>query len=393
MAAKECISCKAENPSSANYCRSCGCAFPVDSLPGNLPKCRIENFSVRRKTAGKFIVEWNAVNADKVTLNGIDVTGRNLYEITVSGYQTIVLRADNAHSFDVKESSAVYATKTVYKERIVEQKVAAATNVAAIILLCVFILVSIITLRYAYRLENPGYSGPKYLSNMLGYQPYLLVNGANSCLTVQVPPRGGYVVYNVNTNAFDYEVRNLPSWAKVVAQDRGSFTVSYEDNSNSSERTAAFVVIAEGMNVAIALNQEPLKATGKFNNMRVEHNVFKDGFKGMKIFLDFSVQDMKGVKGNCSVYFYYENGGKAIKDTNGRYHTTDGYAAVSRSITPDSYDALYEDFEIFMPYSELEVGSGKHNLKLYCLIWENPTTSAARSIATSSTYFFTLTKD
>lgn len=86
-----------------------------------------------------------------------------------------------------------------------------------------------------------------------------------------------------------------------------------------------------------------------------------------------------------------ENGNR-VKDTNGSYATSDNQAATHKTIKPNYDSSSYTDVEIFMPYNELEVGTGKHNLKFYCKIWEYSTSSAI-SVAESQYYSFTLTNN
>lgn len=440
--------------------------------------CHIENFAVKKQSNGKFLVEWDAINADKVTINGRDVTGENRFIVTVKGNQTILLRADNATSFDVKEVNVVYDSQIIYKDKVVERTVTSATNVVTIILLIVFIIVSAFSLYYAYQLEDRNYSGERVLSNIFGHKSYLLINGSNESRTVKVPSQGGLLIYDVKTNASEYEVLDLPnwctleksgsrfivkatknrqsdraaniriktmndevvmrmeqavykpqrllvndkkvvdsnlsassgqityqvntdadsyeitslsSWFKVIAQGSESFTISYEENPKRTERTDWFKVKAEGMEVKINLIQAAQKITGQITDVTVEHNVFKDGVKGMKILIDFTVQNMKGIDGSCAVYFYYENGNR-VKDSNGSYATSDNQAATHKTIKPSYDNSSYTDVELFMPYNELEVGTGKHSLKFYCKIWEYSTSSAI-SVAESQYYFFTLTNN
>ncbi len=441
--------------------------------------CHIENFSIKKQFNGKFLVEWNAVNADKVILNGRDVTGKNKFIATVKGSQTISLRAENATSYDEKEANVVYDSQTVYMDKIVEKKVVSATNVTAIIFLIIFIVISAFSLYYAYQLEDLNYNGHRYLSDVFGYKPYLMVNGSNADRTVKVPAQGvslmydietntseyevldlpnwctleksgshfiikatknrqsdrtaniriktksdevtirleqsvyrpqrllvndkkvvdsnlsaasGQITYNVNTDADRYEVTSLSSWLKVIAQGTESFTISYEENPKRTERTDWFKVKAEGMEVKINLTQAAQKITGEIKDITVEYNVFKDGVKGMKILVDFSVQNMKGIDGSCAAYFYYENGNR-VMDKNQKFKTADGHAATHTTIKPGYHPkTVYTDLEIFMPYNELEVGSGKHNLKFYCILWEN-SSSSVNSIAQSQYYSFTLTNN
>lgn len=387
MATKECSSCKTSNPIHANFCRKCGHRFSEHTKPGKSHMCHIENFTIKKQSSGKFLVEWVAVNADKVILNGRDVTGTNKLLATVKGSQTISLRAENATSWDEKEVNVVYDSQTIYKDKIIEKKVVSATNVTAVIFLFIFIAISALSLYYAYQLEDRNYNGQRYLSDVFGYKPYLLVNGSNLDRTIATPSQGASLIYDIETNAFEYEVLDLPNWC-TLKKDGSHLIVKVTEN-REGDRNDWFTVKAGEMEVKINLTQAAKKITGKINDITVEHNVFKDGKKGMKIFVDFSVQNMKGFTGSCAVYFYYENGDR-VKDTNGSYTTSDNHAATHKTIKPSNDNSSYTDLEIFMPYSELEVGTGKHDLKFYCQIWENSSQSS-KSVAKSQYHSFTLT--
>lgn len=476
MSNKECSSCKTANPASASFCRKCGQRFPEHTKPGKSQMCHIENFSIKKQTNGKFIVEWNAVNADKVTINGRDVTGKDKFIATIKGCETIILRAENETSFDVKEANVVYDSQTIYKDKIVEKKVTSGTNVFAIVFLVLFFLLSALLIHYAYQLEDRNYSGDRYLSNIFGYKPYLLVNGSNEGRKVNVPAQGASLIYDVKTNASEYEVLDLPSWCtlekngshfiikvaknrqgdrsvyirvktcndevvmsleqaqykpqrlvvndnkvldskissasgqityqvstdadgyevisspswlNVVAIGSESFTISYEENLEHKERVGWFMVKAEGMEVKINLTQAQ-KSTAQIETVTVEHDVYENDVKGMKIHLKFSVQNMKGFKGRCIAYMYYEDG-TPLKDTNGSYRTTDGQCAFGKDFTPTSDRSTFNDFVIFVPLKELEADKGKHNMKFSCTIWDKSSDSST-SIAHSDYYSFILTK-
>lgn len=402
MTTKECSSCKTSNPISASFCRKCGHRFPEHTKPGKSQMCHIENFSIKKQSNGKFLVEWVAVNADKVILNGRDVTGKNKFIATVKGSQTISLRAENATSYDEKEANVVYDSQTIYKDKIVEKKVTSGTNVFAIVFLVLFFLLSALLIHYAYQLENRNYSGDRYLSNIFGYKPYLLVNGSNEGRKVNVPAQGASLMYDVKTNASEYEVLDLPNWCTL--EKNGSHFIIKATKNRQSDRTANIRIKTESDEVTMRLEQSSYrpqrllvndkaakKITGEIKDITVESDVFKDGVKGMKILVDFSVQNMKGIDGACSVYFYYENGNR-VKDNNGSYATSDNQAATGKTIKPDNDNSSYTDVELFMPYNELEVGTGKHSLKFYCKIWEYSTSSAV-CVTQSQYYSFTLTNN
>lgn len=257
MTTKECSSCKTSNPVSANFCRKCGHRFPEHTKPGKSQMCHIENFSIKKQSNGKFLVEWNAINADKVILNGRDVIGKNKFIATVNGSQTISLRAENAISYDEKEANVVYDSQTVYKYKIVEKKVVSATNVTAIIFLILFMAISAYSLYYAYQLEDRNYNGDRYLSDVFGYKPYLMVNGSNADRTVEVPAQGTALMYDINTNASEYDVLDLPNWC-TLEKDSSSFIIQASKN-RLKERKADVKIRTAKDSMIIHLKQNVYK--------------------------------------------------------------------------------------------------------------------------------------
>lgn len=113
-------------------------------------------------------------------------------------------------------------------------------------------------------------------------------------------------------------------------------------------------------NSAKSLNNEP---SATFQKIRVEHNLIVQGKKGMKIFVDFKVYDMKGMDGFLAIYFQKLDG-TPLKDRNGKYRTTNGNVATYEEISPGYQSTVYEDFDLFMPYEELDLPSGNHEIKM-----------------------------
>ena len=144
------------------------------------------------------------------------------------------------------------------------------------------------------------------------------------------------------------------------------------------------------MEVKINLTQAAQKSTAQIETVTVEHDVYENDVKGMKIHLKFSVQNMKGFKGRCVAYMYYEDG-TPLKDTNGSYRTTDGQCSFGKDFTPPYDRSTFNDFVIFVPLKELEADKGEHNMKFSCTIWDKSSDSST-SIAHSDYYSFTLTK-
>ena len=117
----------------------------------------------------------------------------------------------------------------------------------------------------------------------------------------------------------------------------------------------------------------------------IEHNVFdSNGIKGMRIHVKFTVRGMLNKQGDCILYFYDENG-DALKDKNERYWTSNGSVCASKFFKPSYENSVYEDFKIFMPYSELHL---KATTSCYfrVIIW-----SGSEELARSGKYSFRYT--
>lgn len=84
---KKCSKCNTENPLHAKYCRRCGKRF--DEEP------EIADFRLNAVCRVGDVVDfsWNVVNADKVTLNGMVVTGTTHVPVTIKGDEDFKLVA------------------------------------------------------------------------------------------------------------------------------------------------------------------------------------------------------------------------------------------------------------------------------------------------------------
>ncbi len=100
-----------------------------------------------------------------------------------------------------------------------------------------------------------------------------------------------------------------------------------------------------------------------FEDMWVDYDVTEDGVKGMRIHLKFSADNMKDVDAYAAVYFEKKNG-DAVQGISSKYRSKNGQLAVYKSIKPAYDDAVYKDLQLFMPYSQVEVGSGKVDMKM-----------------------------
>lgn len=113
--------------------------------------------------------------------------------------------------------------------------------------------------------------------------------------------------------------------------------------------------------------------TATFDRMWVEYDVTEAGQFGMRIHMKFSVAKMKGIKGYMAFFFERENGTR-LKSYDNKFQSKGNDVAVYKDVTPGYDPAVYSDYSAFIPYSELHLTKGEHNLKIDAdLIYENGT--------------------
>jgi serine/threonine-protein kinase len=112
----------------------------------------------------------------------------------------------------------------------------------------------------------------------------------------------------------------------------------------------------------ITTTTDPQTVGGNFVNVRLEHNIQRDGRNGMLIHAHFTVQGAR--QDNCQItaYFHYANG-EVLKDFDQDYKTDDGQVSVWEDFAPQYDSTEFEDFTLFMPYDELHMAAGNHELK------------------------------
>lgn len=105
------------------------------------------------------------------------------------------------------------------------------------------------------------------------------------------------------------------------------------------------------------------KMSASLTRMWIEYNVTEGGEKGMMIHVNYKVNGMKGVPSYLALYFAKENGDKLYSDKVG-FKSADGQLALYKEMDPAYDPAVYEDSTLFMPYDEIDLGSGKYDLTI-----------------------------
>lgn len=164
---------------------------------------------------------------------------------------------------------------------------------------------------------------------------------------------------------------DLNSWGHTSI-DGNTINVWLDDNKSSSSKEDWFEITCGDQTKRINVYQEGYEPSQKatIKEIWVDHGAYDEyNQKGMRIHLKFETEDLKGVEGQVIAYFFYDDETK-IKDTNNRYSTPDGQVSVAKPFTPSYDNSTYNDFKLFMPYSELHLNSS-YSCYFSIIIWTN----------------------
>jgi hypothetical protein len=107
------------------------------------------------------------------------------------------------------------------------------------------------------------------------------------------------------------------------------------------------------------------KPSASFKDLWIDYDVTVGGKKGMRIHVKFTAYGMKGLDSYLAIYFQDENG-TALKDKGGdsSYASSTDTVAVYRDLKPGYDPAEYADYDVFMPYEELDLPDGDWDLTM-----------------------------
>lgn len=230
---------------------------------------------------------------------------------------------------------------------------------------------------YTYEIFYNGKSIYKKIFTLYkkpGETGYLTVNN-KTAVSSSFSSSGGSEIFTVRTDGNSYEVNLLPSWCTVTSKSSNSFTIRCDANSSVSSRSDWFQVKSGAKTVRIDVTQRGNVNTinASFENVWVEHNIVQYiGFmavKGMKIHAKFNVNNMLNKQGLIQAYFTFQNG-NMLNDYNGQYRAPNGQVSVWGNFTPNYVNCIFNDYVLFMPYTELHCGSGTSYLKFHSKIFQ-----------------------
>ncbi len=122
------------------------------------------------------------------------------------------------------------------------------------------------------------------------------------------------------------------------------------------------MVEAKGPDQSFPFRPDP---RARFDTLWVTYDITQDGIRGMMIHVKFTVYELKDVDAYVAVYFEYDDDrGGRVRDKNKLYMSSGGDVAAYKLIKPGYPETDFNDLQIFMPYEELDLKSGKYDLMM-----------------------------
>lgn len=149
-----------------------------------------------------------------------------------------------------------------------------------------------------------------------------------------------------------------------------------EEEARDAERKRIEALRAEEERQRIQRKKEAmmkLEQSAEIEAVWLEFDIVKDDEKGLNIHVKFNIYNMLGLVGQVAAYFYtkpsFFRSAKPLEDKNNFYHTQDGHVACYSSFIPSYQNSTYNDYVLYMPYSELHQTKGTHNLMFHIEIF------------------------
>ena len=186
----------------------------------------------------------------------------------------------------------------------------------------------------------------------------------------------GALVYKI----FDWSFFDNKEKQELVVKDK-----------NSSLKESIINRANEKVNEKVN-NTGRVSATVK--NIYVDHNIEKNGVKGMQIAVEFESRNLKDEALYCMVRFYNDDGSPLVQQSNNKkYRSVNGNVIVGEATSP-TYDDCKTRTTLFIPYDELPVKTkGRTDLILDASILHYTTNTDYEVLDRSKTYSFYITND
>lgn len=186
---------------------------------------------------------------------------------------------------------------------------------------------------------------------------FLAVGGVLALILLLFMGVAAIVVYNViNKEKAQNSPTPMPVSSSSPAKDSPTPTSSTTPKASPSSTRKSTLSTDEN-----TTNDQGI--TVQFDDVTTDYNIDEGGQKGMQMIPKFTVNGMKGQDGYLAIHFQTRDG-EPLPAGKGKYRDVNGNLAVFREIKPDYDETLYKDLELFLPYDELNLPVGKHDLRM-----------------------------
>ncbi len=204
---------------------------------------------------------------------------------------------------------------------------------------------------------NTGYAPPNYSppNKPRGNNTkiFLAVGGVVALLVLLMSAVAAVVIYNMIP---DETVENDPTPSPAPSRDVRKDSPAPESSKTPKTKTDKDSTIP-------ASTEDNSAVTVKFDNVKVDYNVKEKNVSGMRMHVNFTVSGMKDRDGYLAIHFQNKDGEKLSADQ-GAFRDVNGNLAVFKTLKPDYDDTLYKDMQLFLPYDEFKLSSGRHELQM-----------------------------
>lgn len=169
---------------------------------------------------------------------------------------------------------------------------------------------------------------------------------------------GGETEIEVSTDGdWDIDV-GVVDWGHLRKYST-SVTVRVDKNPSTSSRTDYFVLKSGNYSKRINITQYGnTSPSADIENIWIDHSVYQNGVKGMKIHVEFTVDNMNGKTIYAYAFFYWGDNITPLHDPYGNNLSFYGDG------TPNYDSARFDDFIIFVPYVGLNMQPGQGSVSL-----------------------------
>ncbi|TCC99969.1 matrixin family metalloprotease [Pedobacter psychroterrae] len=192
--------------------------------------------------------------------------------------------------------------------------------------------------------------------------------------------------YSVTMSNNEYDPYSIMHYPIDGSLTMDGYSVGWNSDLSEGDKRLISEMYPFGSGVAISTNGGNSNSTvfGTLTNVSVAHNAVQNWKNGMRIIGSFRIINSVGRK--CKfVAFFYAGNGTPLRDYNQQYSTLNGAVAVGLEIIPNNNSSVYNNQELFIPYEELHMPRGFHNLKMIVSVFDDQ----EREIAQAGAYYFT----